>query len=169
MVWGTSFMWEVEAEVRFLGHSLLKSCSVRWWLTKVQVILDHLLKIISHQQMSWLHPEEFREVTENIYLILLYKLPVRSLNVLGTIKKKIRLLAQIHIVMDQNCNARCPKPPTGKDKTSMTMQHAKEGKFIADSSQGPCCNQPSGAKSESPEPQFPRTFIGCSISNISSG
>ena len=67
------------------------------------------------------------------------------------------------------CYARCPNPPTGKDKTSMTMQHAKAGKFIADSSQGPCCNQRSGAKSESPEPQFPRTFIGCSISNISSG
>ena len=51
----------------------------------------------------------------------------------------------------------------------MTMQHATEGKFIADSSQGPCCNQRSGAKSESPEPQFPRTFIGCSISNMGSG
>ena len=37
----------------------------------------------------------------------------------------------------------------------MTMQHAKEGKFIADSSQGPCCNQQSGAKSESPEPRAP--------------
>ena len=68
-----------------------------------------------------------------------------------------------------NCYARCPNPPAGKEKTSMTMQHAKEGKFIADSSQGPCSNQCSGAKSESPEPQFPRTFIGCSISNISSG
>ena len=67
------------------------------------------------------------------------------------------------------CYALCPNPPAGKEKTSMTMQHAKEGKFIADSSQGPCCNQRSGAKSESPEPQFPRTFIGCSISNISSG
>ena len=67
------------------------------------------------------------------------------------------------------CYARCPNPPAGKEKTSMTMQHAKEGKFIADSSQGPCCNQHSGAKSESPEPQFPCTFIGCSISNISSG
>ena len=32
------------------------------------------------------------------------------------------------------------------------MQHEKEGKFIADLSQGPCCNQHSGAKSESPEP-----------------
>ena len=64
------------------------------------------------------------------------------------------------------CYARCLNPPAGKDKTSMTMQHAKEGKFIADSSQGPCCNQRSGAKSESPEPQFPHTFIGCSISNI---
>lgn len=51
--------------------------------------------------MSWLHPEEFREVTENIYLILLYKLPVQSLKVLGTIEKKIRLF-EIHIVMDQN-------------------------------------------------------------------
>ena len=61
------------------------------------------------------------------------------------------------------CYARCPNLPTGKDKTSMTMQHAKEGKFIADSSQGPCCNQRSGAKSESPKPQFPHTFIGCSI------
>ena len=67
------------------------------------------------------------------------------------------------------CYARCPNLPTGKDKTSMTVQHAKEGKFIADSSQGPCCNQRSGAKSESLEPQFPHTFIGCSISNISSG
>ena len=38
--------------------------------------------------MSWLHSEEFREVTENIYLILLYKLPVQSLKVLGTIEKK---------------------------------------------------------------------------------
>ena len=65
------------------------------------------------------------------------------------------------------CYARCPNPPAGKEKTSTTMQHAKEGKFIADSSQGPCCNQRSGAKSESPEPQFPHTFIGCLISNIS--
>ena len=65
--------------------------------------------------------------------------------------------------------ARCSNPPAGKEKTSVTMQHAKEGKLIADLSQGPCCNQRSGAKSESPEPQFPRTFIGCLISNISSG
>ena len=50
------------------------------------------------------------------------------------------------------CYARCLNPPGGKEKTSMTMQHAKEGKFIADSSQGPCCNQRSGAKSTSPEP-----------------
>ena len=41
------------------------------------------------------------------------------------------------------CYARCPNPPTGKDKTSMTMQHAKEGKFIAVSSQGPCSVVPS--------------------------
>ena len=67
------------------------------------------------------------------------------------------------------CYTRCPNPPAGKEKTSMTMQHAKEGKFISDSSQGPCCNQCSGAKSESPEPQFPHTFTGCSISNISCG
>ena len=67
------------------------------------------------------------------------------------------------------CYALRLNPPAGKEKTSMTMQYAKEGKFIADLSQGPCCNQRSGAKSESPEPQFPRTFIGCSISNISSG
>ena len=38
--------------------------------------------------------------------------------------------------------------PQQEEKTSMTMKHAKEGKFIADSSQGPCCNQRSGAKSE---------------------
>ena len=50
------------------------------------------------------------------------------------------------------CYARCPNPPAGKEKTSMTMQHAKQGKFIADSSQGPCCNQHSGAKSESRAP-----------------
>ena len=68
-----------------------------------------------------------------------------------------------------SCYAHCPNPPAGKEKTSMTMQHAKAGKFIADSSQGPRCNQRSGAKSGSPEPQFPRTFIGCWISNISSG
>ena len=66
------------------------------------------------------------------------------------------------------CYAHCSNPPAGKEKTSMTMQHAKEGKFTADSSQGPSCNQCSGAKSESPEPQYPCTFIGCSISNISS-
>ena len=73
------------------------------------------------------------------------------------------------VIFPDFCYAHCPNLPTGKDKTSMTMQHAKEGKFIADSSQGPCCNQHSGAKSESLEPQFPRIFIGCSISNISSG
>ena len=50
------------------------------------------------------------------------------------------------------CYARCPNPPAGKEKTSKTMQHAKEGKFIADSSQGPCCNQSSGAVRE---PQAP--------------
>ena len=73
------------------------------------------------------------------------------------------------VIFPDFCYAHCPNLPTGKDKTSMTMQHTKEGKFIADSSQGPCCNQHSGAKSESLEPQFPRIFIGCSISNISSG
>ena len=48
--------------------------------------------------------------------------------------------------------------PQQEEKTSMTMQHAKEGKFNADSSQGLCCNQCSGAKSESPESQFPGTL-----------
>ena len=66
------------------------------------------------------------------------------------------------------CYAHCLNP-AGKEKTSMTMQRAKEGKFIADSNQGPCYNQRSGAKSESPGPQFPHTFIVCSISNISNG
>ena len=84
------------------------------------------------------------------------------------VKQKEKGAAEDEMVRE-HCYDLCPNPPAGKEKTSMTMQHAKEGKFIADSSQGSCCNQLSGAKSESPEPQFPCTFIGCSISNISSG
>ena len=84
------------------------------------------------------------------------------------VKQKEKGAAEDEMVRE-HCYYLCPNPPAGKEKTSMTMHHAKEGKFIADSSQGSCCNKRSGAKSESPEPQFPRTFIGCSISNISSG
>ena len=65
------------------------------------------------------------------------------------------------------CYARCPNARARRQKASKTMQHAKKGKFISDSSQGSCRNQRSGAESESPEPQFPHTFIGCLISNIS--
>ena len=59
------------------------------------------------------------------------------------------------------CYASCLNPPAGKEKTSMTMQHTKEGKFIADSSQGSCRNRHSGAGSESPEPMLLSKFIRC--------
>ena len=45
------------------------------------------------------------------------------------------------------CYARCPNPRVRREKASKTMQHAKKGKFIADSSQGSCRNQRSGAGS----------------------
>ena len=52
----------------------------------------------------------------------------------------------------------------GREKASKTMQHAKKekkkkGKFIADSSQGSCRDQRSGAGSESPEPKLLHKFI----------
>ena len=59
------------------------------------------------------------------------------------------------------CYARCPNPRAGREKASKTMQHAKKGKFIADSSQGSCRNQRSRAGSESPEPTLLSKFIGC--------
>ena len=59
------------------------------------------------------------------------------------------------------CYAWCPNPQAGKGKASKTMQHAKKGKFIADSSQGFCRNQCSGAGSERPEPMLFSKFIGC--------
>ena len=65
----------------------------------------------------------------------------------------------------------CPmsESPSGKREDLHDNATHRGREFIADSSQGPCRNQRSGAESESPEPQFPHTFIGCSISNISSG
>ena len=36
------------------------------------------------------------------------------------------------------CYAQCPNPWAGREKASKTMQLAKKGKFIADSSQGSC-------------------------------
>ena len=59
------------------------------------------------------------------------------------------------------CYARCPNPRAGREKASKTMQHAKKGKFIADSSQGSCHNQRSGTRSESTEPTLLSKFIGC--------
>ena len=58
------------------------------------------------------------------------------------------------------CYARCPNPPAGREKASKTMQLSKRGKFIADSSQGSCRIQHSGAGSESPEPELLHKFIG---------
>ena len=46
------------------------------------------------------------------------------------------------------CYAGCPNPRAGRGKASKTMQLAKKGKFITDSSQGFCRNQCSGAGSE---------------------
>ena len=59
------------------------------------------------------------------------------------------------------CYARCPNPRVRREKASKTMQHAKKGKFIADSSQGSCLNQRGGAGSESPEPTLFSKFIEC--------
>ena len=59
------------------------------------------------------------------------------------------------------CYAWCPNPRAGREKASKTMQHAKNGKFIADSSQDSCRHQRSGAGSESPEPTLLSKFIGC--------
>ena len=59
------------------------------------------------------------------------------------------------------CYAWCPNPRAGREEASKTMQHAKKGKFIADSSQGSCHNQRSGAGSESPEPTLLPKFIEC--------
>ena len=58
------------------------------------------------------------------------------------------------------CFVRCPNPRAGREKPSKTMQIAKKGKFITDSSQGSCRIQRSGAGSESPEPQLLHKFIG---------
>ena len=58
------------------------------------------------------------------------------------------------------CYARCPNPRAGREKASKTMQLAKKGKFITDSSQGSCCNQRSNAGPESPEPKLLHKFIG---------
>ena len=57
------------------------------------------------------------------------------------------------------CYAQCPNPQVGREKASKTMQLAKR-KFIADSSQGSCHIQRSGAGSESPEPELLHKFIG---------
>ena len=46
------------------------------------------------------------------------------------------------------CYARCLNPWAGREKASKTMQLAKKGKFITDSSQGFCRNQHNGAGSE---------------------
>ena len=70
-----------------------------------------------------------------------------------------------HVIQSQHnrgwCYARCPNPQAGREKASKTMQHAKKGKFIADSSQGSCRNQRSGAGSESLEPTLLPKFIEC--------
>ena len=44
----------------------------------------------------------------------------------------------------------CPNPRGGREKASKTMQLAKKGKFITDSSQGFCHIQGSGTGSEKP-------------------
>ena len=53
-----------------------------------------------------------------------------------------------------SCYARCPNPSLGKEKTSTTVQHTKEGKLIADSSQGPCCNQRTVQSQRALSPSF---------------
>ena len=58
------------------------------------------------------------------------------------------------------CYAQCPNPRAGREKASKTMQLARKGKLITDSSQGSCHNQHSGAGSESPEPKLLHKFIG---------
>ena len=54
----------------------------------------------------------------------------------------------------RTCFAQCPNPRVGREKASKTMQLAKKGKIITDSSQGSCRIQRSAAWSESPEPQL---------------
>ena len=57
----------------------------------------------------------------------------------------------------------CPmsESPSGKREGFQDNATCKKGKFIADSSQGSCRNQCSGAGSESPEPMLLFKFIGC--------
>ena len=47
--------------------------------------------------------------------------------------------------------------PEREERRQCNLQ---KGKFIADSSQGSCCIQHSGAESESPEPKLLHKFIG---------
>ena len=62
------------------------------------------------------------------------------------------------------CYARCPNPRAGREKASKTVQHAKKkkGSLLLTRVRAPAATN-AVVQSQSPEPQFPRTFIGCSI------
>ena len=50
--------------------------------------------------------------------------------------------------------------PEREERKPPRQCNLQKGKFIADSSQGSCCIQRSGAGSESPEPKLLHKFIG---------
>ena len=50
--------------------------------------------------------------------------------------------------------------PEREERKPPRQCNLQKGKFIADSSQGSCCIQCSGAGSESPEPKLLHKFIG---------
>ena len=82
-------------------------------------------------------------------------------NGVGVVIRTLLHVKHLEQYLMWGCYAECPNPRAGREKASKTVQHAKKGKFIADSSQDSCRNQHSGAGSESPEPMLLSKFIGC--------
>ena len=61
-------------------------------------------------------------------------------------------------ISNHQCYARCPNPQVGRENASKTMQLAKKGKFIADSSQGSCRGPTQWYGSERAEPKLLPNF-----------
>ena len=78
---------------------------------------------------------------------------------MGTLLQDDRAPWQVSLAAPGTCYAQCPNPER-EERRPPRQCNSQKGKFIADSSQGSCRIQHSGAGSESPEPKLLHKFIG---------
>ena len=138
----------------YLAASIFKA-EMGWWILLVLQI--SLLLLLSHSSCVRLcaNPKTAAHQAPPVPGILQARtLGWVAISVSNAWKWEVKVKSLSRVVMPD------VRIPEREERRLLRQCNSQKGKFIADSSQGSCCIQRSGAGSESPEPKLLYEFIG---------